>query len=321
MNKFRLTINVLAVLVFTLAFASLAQAQATRTWVSGVGDDANPCSRTAPCKTFAGAISKTAVDGEIDALDPAGFGTVTITKSITIDGTPTGTAGVLNAGVPGIQINITAETAPHNLHTVILRGLSINGASTGTNGIRILSGNVAGLRVHVENCFIEGQNGSPGRGIEDFRSNGGLLTVNNTTIVNCTGAAIVVDPTGAGGGSSSQTNVTISNTRAANSGFGMNFGSNVKAVIFNSMITGITNSGVFVVQNSGGTTEVNVDHCVVNSNGTGFNASSANTTIRVSNSTATNNTTLSTSAGGGQVLSYGNNQAGGASVGSTVSPG
>src|SRR5215813_11209855 len=63
MNKFRFTINLLAIAIFTFAFASMAQAQATRTWVSGVGDDANPCSRTAPCKTFAGAISKTAVAG------------------------------------------------------------------------------------------------------------------------------------------------------------------------------------------------------------------------------------------------------------------
>src|SRR5215471_17997219 len=86
MNKLRLTIKLLAIASFMFAFASLAQAQATRTWVSGVGDDANPCSRTAPCKTFAGAISKTAPGGEIEALDPGGFGALTITKSITIDG-------------------------------------------------------------------------------------------------------------------------------------------------------------------------------------------------------------------------------------------
>ena len=68
MNKFRFTLNALAIAIFTFAFASMAQAQATRTWVSGIGDDANPCSRTAPCKTFAGAISKTAKDGEIDCI-------------------------------------------------------------------------------------------------------------------------------------------------------------------------------------------------------------------------------------------------------------
>src|SRR6266566_4958799 len=98
MNKFRFTVNALAIAIFTLAFASMAQAQATRTWVSGVGDDVNPCSRTAPCKTFAGAISKTATDGEIDCLDPGGFGTVTITKAITIDGGAGQVASSLNAG-------------------------------------------------------------------------------------------------------------------------------------------------------------------------------------------------------------------------------
>src|SRR3982074_1469419 len=84
MNKFRFSIKILAIAIFMFAFASLAQAQASRTWVSGVGDDVNPCSRTAPCKTFAGAISKTATGGYINCLDPAGYGAVTITKSITI---------------------------------------------------------------------------------------------------------------------------------------------------------------------------------------------------------------------------------------------
>src|SRR2546429_9190606 len=87
MNKFRFTINALAIAIFTCAFASMAQAQATRTWVSGVGDDANPCSRTAPCKTFAGAISKTATNGEIDCLDPGGFGSGPSNHYITHGGT------------------------------------------------------------------------------------------------------------------------------------------------------------------------------------------------------------------------------------------
>src|SRR5262245_33103226 len=85
------------------------QAQATRAWVSGVGDDFNPCSRTAPCKTFAGAISKTAVNGEINCLDPAGYGSVTITKSITLDCLYTH-GSLLAAGTTGIIINITSAT-------------------------------------------------------------------------------------------------------------------------------------------------------------------------------------------------------------------
>src|SRR5215210_8274261 len=96
MSKARFTLNILAVAVFTLTVASLANAQASRTWVSGVGDDVNPCSRTAPCKTWAGAISKTAAGGEINALDPGGFGALTITKSITLKGKHT-LAGVLTS--------------------------------------------------------------------------------------------------------------------------------------------------------------------------------------------------------------------------------
>src|SRR5438105_3921443 len=151
MNKFRLTLNALAIAIFTFAFASMAQAQATRTWVSGVGDDANPCSRTAPCKTFAGAISKTAKDGEINCLDPGGFGAVTITKSITIDASPTGEGGLLNAGSAAIIINITDVNDIRK--SVTIRAVSINGAGVnGTDGIRILSAS----KVFIENCFITG---------------------------------------------------------------------------------------------------------------------------------------------------------------------
>jgi hypothetical protein len=120
-----------------------AHAQATRTWVSGVGDDANPCSRTAPCKTFAGAISKTAPAGEINVLDPGGFGAVTITKSITISSEGF-EAGVLVSGTNGIVVSAGATD------TVILKGLDIEGIGTGLNGINIL----AGLQVYVINCRI-----------------------------------------------------------------------------------------------------------------------------------------------------------------------
>src|SRR6201996_5707932 len=127
-----------------------AHAQATRTWVSGVGDDANPCSRTAPCKTFAGAISKTAAGGEIDVLDPGGFGTLTITKAITIDGNTGAIGAVLASGTAGFTINAAATDV------VTLRNLTINGVnqstSPGTNGVNI----VQAKAVHIENCAIFG---------------------------------------------------------------------------------------------------------------------------------------------------------------------
>src|ERR1700683_5576767 len=105
MNLTRTLAALAAFATTALLFAAPASAQATRTWVSGVGDDANPCSRTAPCKTFAGAISKNATAGEIDCLDPGGFGALTITKSITIDCSPAGNiGGVLVSGTNGISV-------------------------------------------------------------------------------------------------------------------------------------------------------------------------------------------------------------------------
>src|SRR6202790_2170711 len=133
------------ILVFCL-WSGGAQAQASRTWVSGVGDDANPCSRTAPCKTFAGAISKPASPGEIDCLDPGGFGAVTITKSITIDCRET-LGGVLVSGTSGIVVNDGTFAA-----TVTLRGLDIDGTGTGLSGISF----VAGRALHVEEVKIYG---------------------------------------------------------------------------------------------------------------------------------------------------------------------
>ena len=162
-------------LAFTF-IASAAHAQATRTWVSGVGDDANPCSRTAPCKTFQGAISKTAAHGEISVLDPGGYGAVTITKSITISGVGT-LASIVAAGLNGVIIN-AAET-----DVVVLRDLQLNGIGSGGDGIRLLS---AGTQVVVNNVVIQGFD----KGIHTAATATGNLSVANSTIADNHGVAI-----------------------------------------------------------------------------------------------------------------------------------
>src|SRR5882672_9600037 len=119
--KSKLVLGIFSMLTILVFAGAPAYAQATRTWVSGVGDDANPCSRTAPCKTFAGAISKTASGGEINVLDPGGFGAVTITKPITISSEGF-EAGVLVSGTNAIIVNV-----PNATDFVVLRGLDIEG--------------------------------------------------------------------------------------------------------------------------------------------------------------------------------------------------
>ena len=127
-----------------------AHAQATRTWISGVGNDANPCSRTAPCKTWAGAISKTAAGGEIDALDPGGFGALTIVKSITLDGGGGQVASTLVSGTNAITI-AAATTDIVIVRNVRFNGL-LNSVAPGLVGIQI---NTA-ARVVIEKCDIFG---------------------------------------------------------------------------------------------------------------------------------------------------------------------
>jgi len=174
-------------LVICMSTGSLiTMAQATRTWVSGVGDDVNPCSRTAPCKTLAGAISKTATGGEINILDPGGFGAVTITKSITIDGG--GVIGsILSSATNGIIIN-----APNSI--VSIRNFSINGAGTtlGINGIRV----IAVKKLNVENCIISNFSAN---GIDFNSTTAADIMITNTTIQNASVGISYVGPSSSTG--------------------------------------------------------------------------------------------------------------------------
>lgn len=226
MSKFRFTLKTLAIATFIFAFASLAQAQASRTWVSGVGDDVNPCSRTAPCKTFAGAISKTAACGEIDALDPGGYGAVTITKSITIDGTGQ-LASILASLVNGITINAAATDV------VTIRGISINGFCNGINGINVLSAKT----VNVEDCVIFRFN--TGNGITVNDSNGANLNVRNTVIrdntldgINTTSSAGIV-------------NVTLDNVRLSGNANGLHARSGSRVTAHNCVFSNNATNGIF----------------------------------------------------------------------------
>jgi hypothetical protein len=167
------TVSGVVVLALTVMGTPVVVGQATRTWVSGVGDDANPCSRTAPCKTFAGAISKTATGGEINVLDPGGFGAVTITKPITISSIGF-EGGVLVSGTNGIVVNTVNAS-----DNVVLSGLDIEGLGTGLNGVNILQGNVDIRNTTIHNFATNGVNVS---------STGKVLILNSVISFNGTSA-------------------------------------------------------------------------------------------------------------------------------------
>lgn len=311
MTKTRFTFTVLAMMAFMALTVSTAEAQ-SRTWVSGVGDDTFPCSRTAPCRTFSGAITKTAVNGEINCLDPGAYGTVSITKSITIDCHDV-FAGSTNSATNGVSISFDSFAGTDTRKSVRLRNINFAGNDTGLRGISITgSVGTTGTEVFVEDCRIDGNFGSPGNGIRDARSGGGLLSVSNTIIRNMAGAGIGTSPAAG----SVILKVVITGVRVYNCANGAAFSTNNKVTIYDSVFSGNTGAGIFAEDNdAGGQTEVAVDHSVVTDNATGFQTT-VNSTIRVSNTTAMYNTALFS----GTVLSYGNNQAGGAAFSGPVSP-
>ncbi|UFZ07933.1 right-handed parallel beta-helix repeat-containing protein [Bradyrhizobium ontarionense] len=269
MRKLFSSILFLCVAMVVLASTG-AHAQATRTWVSGVGDDVNPCSRTAPCKTFAGAISKTAAGGEIDVLDPGGFGAVTITKSITIDGGGT-LASVLASATNGINVNAGASDV------IILRNLSINGAGTtlGVNGVNFL----AGRKLIIENCTIENFSQSA----ISITPTGAAQAVISDSTLKVSAFGIKISTANA----TDAVSVLVSNTKTI-----LNSNAGVSATV----PAGKPGMGVFL------------DRLISEFNSTGVLASGSGATVTVGNSIIQGNTSGVVQTGGGAVSSFKTNE-------------
>jgi hypothetical protein len=269
----------LVIVVCGVGGVSSAYAQATRTWVSGVGDDANPCSRTAPCKTFAGAISKTAAGGEISVLDPGGFGGVTITKSITINGEGT-LAGLLVSGTNGIVINASPTD------NITLRHLSIVAPGNGLNGISLLQ---AG-RLRVESSTIEGFTQS---GISVASAADASVAVVDTKIsraatgvkVGATAARVLV----------SLNNVSITGTSTAIDTLGGVVTVSKSVIAQNSAFGVLAQAGAITVEDS-----------MLTGNGVAVQAQPSGT-VRLSNNGVYDNLT-GFGCGGGTLASTGNNR-------------
>jgi hypothetical protein len=296
MRKSLLTVIVFGAIAVALGFPGApAYAQASRTWVSGVGDDANPCSRTAPCKTFAGAISKTAAAGEINCLDPGGFGALTITKSITIS-CETGTAGVLVSGTNGISVQIAATDS------VTLRGLDFEGLNTGLRGISFSTGGT----LHVEKCLIRGFT----TGAIFFDPNAsGTLDVKDTVVFDNSGGGIVVQPqTGGNAG------VVLSNVYLAANGNGSGFLANVSTgvvnvAIVNSVSTGNGGEGFAVITSGGGSGKMTINRSLASSNGArGARVDGGGATALIGESVVSGNAFGVAQLNSASLQSYKNNQ-------------
>lgn len=267
-----------AIVVAFSQLPSTAYAQASRTWVSGVGDDANPCSRTAPCKTFAGAISKTAASGEIDVLDPGGFGALTITKGITIDGGGGQVASVLVAGTNGINVAAGVNDV------VTLRNLRINGlagtATPGLDGIVFTSG----AALIVEKCDIFGFQFN---GIHYIGTGTRKLVIMNTALTNNVQSGMQINPTGGTG------LVSLSDVNASKNGFGIGIdstgGSTLSLFIDRSMANANTSNGLQV---AGAGSFVQIGRSVFSQNATGVNVTAPAQAKTTTDNAINQNTTV-----------------------------
>jgi hypothetical protein len=265
-----------------LAISAPASAQ-TRTWVSGTGDDMNPCSRTSPCRTFAAAISKTATNGVINCIDNAGYGSVTITRSMTID-CHENLASVLVGDTAGIVVNITGADPKDTLKTARLRNIDISGSGGSGQGINIL----AGSAVIVEDVTITQVSK---QGINDVRSEGGtLLSVKNTTIANNAGVGISAAATATNA-------VVLDNVHSIKNTYGIAIAKNNSVTVNRSVLAGNSTAGLQADPSS----QLMLDNSVVSNNLTGISSSSS---VAFANTDVTFNGTGIT----GTTTSFGNNR-------------
>ncbi|HXA86114.1 MAG TPA: hypothetical protein VNZ47_13620 [Candidatus Dormibacteraeota bacterium] len=280
--------NVLTALGILVFGSLMMQGQASRTWVSGVGDDANPCSRTAPCKTFAGAISKTAVGGEIDVLDPGGFGAVTITKGITIDGGGGQVASVLVNGTNGIVV------AAQPGDVVILRNLRINGIKNGSNGglsgVRFISGGT----LIVDKCEIFG---FLNNGVDVALGASASVWVTNTNIENIGGTGIAATTT------AGVTTVGVENVRVLQSNKGIESGNHSRVTVNASFVQNAASIGM----QADGDAIITVNNSEIDLNGSGIQTGPGAGIAFVSNSQVAYNTNGFNNQAG-TFNTYGNNR-------------
>ena len=315
MHKLRLTIHAAALIAVIVALPAVIQAQATRTWVSGTGDDLNTCSRTSPCRTFAGALSKTATNGEINCLNPGSYNFVTIDKSITIDCEDTQGA-LLASGVNGIVIDLGPASPSDPLRIVRLRGIALNGLGSGATarGINILSTNTSPVTVHLDNVVIDNF-------VRDgifFNAAGGELLVRNSVIQNCANQSINPIPSGLFVDSSSTINivqVTIENSTFARNAQGIRAETAARVSISNCNISHNSLNGVVAFNTDATEVQINVYKSVIAHNkqwGIVSIGGPGPAIIRLDANHVVNNLGVPGAAGvqiqtNGQVLSRGNN--------------
>jgi hypothetical protein len=301
----RITIVIAAGLALAVTLPAVsAQAQAPRTFVSAAGSDSNPCSFAAPCRHFQAAVNATTVGGEVDALDPAGYGPITISQAVTIEGQGWSYIAPPASG-NGITINaVSGEVA--------IRGVSLNGAGIagGTNGIVFNSGG----SLTISNCIVKNFvrangdfSGETGNGIWVAPTSGNInFTIVNTIAVNNVSGIAYLPASGSPTASGAIDHVVATN----NGDFGIDVngyltsGGSAAVSISNSVASNNAQYGIAVLQGPGIVT-VTIDNDEISNNPNGIDVASG--TAVLSRSTITNNSSYGVT-NNGTLDTFQNNQ-------------
>lgn len=275
----------LALVLVLLSANQFAGAQATRTWVSGVGDDVNPASRTAPCKTFGATYAKTAAGGEIDVIDAGGYGALAISKSLTIDGQGS-MASIMSGATNGIAV--TAGTTD----TVTIRNIAINGGGAGLSGIRLTSGGT----LILENVTIFG---FTRYGVDVAPSADCRVIMHNVTISNCLLAGIFASST------AGNAYVDLETVKVCGCPIGMNGANGVRVTMKGCNLSMNTNG--LIIASTGTSSRALLENCIITNTTNGITVGPGTSLCRMSNCTISNNLVGLVANSGSTLSSAGNN--------------
>jgi hypothetical protein len=286
--------TIIAVVGFALATLSVVPAQAQRVFVSAMGSDGNPCSFASPCRTLQQAHDTVAAGGEIDVLDPAGYGTLAISKSISIQGHGWAEVTTTNVGLAAIQINVGATD------TINLRGVIVEGFGTGQDGITFASGG----SLNIQDCVIRHFTNV---GISFLPSSGSLsLFVSDTLVSDIPNVGIGV----ANNAGSPTMTVVLNRVQVENGKYGISMsvfpGATANVSIVESVVANQSFRGIDA-GSSGGAIIAMVRNSTVSNNGTGIVAAESGVVVLVAHSSITGNGTGLAVFGGATLSSYGDN--------------
>ncbi len=275
---------------------SAGPAQAQRVFVSGTGSDGNPCTFASPCRSFQHAHDVASSGGEIDVLDPAGYGALTINRAISIQG-----HGFSGVSVPSAGNGITVNAGPTD--NVTLNGLLIEGGGVGYNGIVFNSG--ASLTVTgcvVQNLHYDGSDNTTGDGILIQPTSGAVSFVITNTIASNNGhdGILYLPPSGSATANGAIDHVVATNNRFAGIVINTSLGSgSATAAISNSVASNNSTFGIDAL-NSSAALAVSIDNTGASGNGTGIVAFSTTkvtlgrSVITANSGAGVNNETINT---------------------------